>query len=180
MCDPRDISRRSTRLAGYDYASNGAYVVTLCSASRRPLFGRILDGEMRASQIGAIVEREWRRTEQLRPGVSLDAFALMPNHLHAILVIDLPGNDQMNEKSVDFLVPSRSLSAIVSGIKAAVSSAAVKQGLHSIESLWQRGFYDRIIRSESELRRFREYIANNPLQWELDRYFEREVGGAAS
>lgn len=132
---------------------------------------------MHTSQIGAIVEREWRRTEELRPGVLLGAFVLMPNHLHGVLLIDLPGNDQMNEKSAGFLVPSRSVSAIVSGIKAAVSSVAVKQDLHGVESLWQRGFYDRIIRSETELLRFREYITNNPLQWELDRYFEQDVGG---
>jgi putative transposase len=179
MEDPRHASRRSIRLRGYDYASSGAYLVTVCSHGRLPIFGQIVEGEMRASAIGAIVEEEWNTTAQLRSGVLLDAFVLMPNHLHGIVILnlrdDLPGGDI--PRTGGLAVPSRGIGAIVSGFKAAVSSTVAKQELSVSRPVWQRGFHDRIIRDERELQQFREYIANNPLQWELDRYFEQGIGG---
>jgi putative transposase len=88
---PSDLpARRSTRLRGFDYASNAAYVVTLCTHHPRPLFGTVTNGQVHPSWLGTIVEREWQRTAQLRRGVLLDAFALLPNHLHGILSLNLP------------------------------------------------------------------------------------------
>lgn len=170
---PRSLpARRSTRLQGFDYASNAAYVVTLCTHHRRPLFGTIVDGRMHPSWLGAIVEREWQRTAQLRRGVLLDAFILMPNHLHGILILNLPEDEQSDrtERVGRFVAPSVGLGAIVRGFKSAVT-AAVRKRQADLGQVWQRGYYDRIIRDEAELERFRRYIADNPKQWELDRYF---------
>jgi len=98
--------------------------------------------------------REWKRAEELRRGVLLDAFVLMPNHLHGIITLnfadDLVGGDE--QKSA-FAGPSPGIGAIVAGYKAAVSAAAAKQVPSMVGSVWQRGFHDRIIRSEAELRR---------------------------
>lgn len=172
-----DLSaRRSTRLRGFDYSSNAAYVVTICSHDRRPLFGTITDGEMLPSLLGRIVEREWQKTAEMRRGVLLDAFVLMPNHLHGIIILNLPEDRPGGKERVgQFVAPSVGLEAIVRGVKSAVTAAARKE-LSWTEQVWQRGYHDRIIRSEAELERFRQYNAHNPQQWELDRYFEREAG----
>ena len=164
-------ARRSTRLQGFDYASNAAYVVTLCTYQRRPLFGTIIDGQLHPSWLGQIVEREWQRTAQLRQGVLLDAFVLMPNHLHGILILNLPEDGPNGKERVGrFVTPSVGLGAIVRGVKSAVTAAARKER-SGVGPVWQRGCYDRIIRNEAELERFRQYIVDNSQQWELDRYF---------
>jgi putative transposase len=169
-------ARRSTRLSGFDYSSDAAYVVTLCTHNRRPLLGAIVDGEMRRSWIGAIAEREWCKTPAMRRGVMLDEFILMPNHLHGIIILNLPadgprGREIETSGVRSFQAPSVGLEAIMRGFKSAVTSAVRKERPGMALQVWQRGYYDRIIRDERELERFRQYIACNLLQWELDRYF---------
>lgn len=169
-------ARRSTRLRGFDYASNHAYVVTICTYHRRPLFGTIVDGQLQPSWLGRIVEREWQRTVELRRGVLLDAFVLMPNHLHGIVILDLAEDGPRGKGRVgEFVAPSVGLGAIVRGFKSAVTALARREQ-PGMGQVWQRGFHDRIIRSEAELERFRRYMADNPQQWELDRYWERQEG----
>jgi putative transposase len=155
------------------------YLVTVCSHGRLPIFGQIVEGKMRASAIGAIVEEEWNRTAQLRFGVLLDAFVLMPNHLHGIVILNLADDLAAGDipRTRGLAAPSRGIGAIMSGFKAAVSSAIANQELGVSGPVWQRGFHDRSIRDERELQQVREYIANNALQWELDGYFEQEIGG---
>ena len=80
-------TRRSFRLANYDYAMCGAYFVTLCAHQRRPVFGRVLAGEMHLNIYGEMVRDEWLRTAEVRSNVVLDELIVMPDHLHAILLI---------------------------------------------------------------------------------------------
>jgi REP element-mobilizing transposase RayT len=173
----KSLHRRSTRLAGYDYGSNGAYFLTICSHKRRLLFGQIVNGRLEASGIGAIVEQEWNRTSTVRRGILLDSFVLMPNHLHAILVLNARNDDgKENRKRIgSFEAPASEVGSIVRGFKAAATSAAAKQTLELVGTVWQRGYHDRIVRSEEELTWSREYIANNPLRWELDQLFEQDA-----
>jgi putative transposase len=88
MADPRAHQRRSIRLKGYDYAQPGAYFVTICTANRQPILGEIVNGAMRLSAAGRIVEQEWRRLVRHFPNIRLDAYVIMPNHLHGIIVIN--------------------------------------------------------------------------------------------
>jgi putative transposase len=81
-------SRRSIRLKDYDYSSAGMYVVTICTAGRQPLFGRVVGDAVELSAIGRIVDEEWRRTPALRSNVDLDAYVIMPNHIHGIIAIN--------------------------------------------------------------------------------------------
>jgi REP element-mobilizing transposase RayT len=173
----KSLHRRSTRLAGYDYGSNGAYFLTICSHERRPLFCQILNGRLEASGIGAIVEQAWNRTATVRRGILLDSLVLMPNHLHAILVLNARNDDgKENKKRIgSFEAPASEVGSIVRGFKAAVTSAVVKQTPGLGGTVWQRGYHDRIVRSEEELEWFREYIANNPLKRELDQLFEQDA-----
>ncbi|HOK89274.1 MAG TPA: transposase, partial [Candidatus Hydrogenedentes bacterium] len=78
--------RRSIRLQGYDYTQPGAYFITICTANRKCLFGEVVDCQMRLNETGRIVRDEWLQTAALRPGVVLDAFVVMPNHVHGIIV----------------------------------------------------------------------------------------------
>jgi REP element-mobilizing transposase RayT len=88
--------RRSIRLRGYDYTQAGAYFVTICTQDRACLFGEIIDGQMRLNAPGQIVHDEWLRTGALRPNVELDAFVVMPNHFHGIIVLDPDCRDTLD------------------------------------------------------------------------------------
>jgi len=83
----RPGGRRSIRLRGYDCTKPGAYFLTICTADRAPLFGEVFDGDMRLNGLGQIIENEWLRSETIRPEIVLDAFVVMPNHLHGIVFI---------------------------------------------------------------------------------------------
>jgi REP element-mobilizing transposase RayT len=162
--------RRSVRMRGFDYSKEGAYFVTICAAHRRCLFGDVDAGRMVPSLLGRIVEREWHRSAAMRPGLQLDAFTLMPNHMHGIVFI---GGGTLAERTWD--APSRrggtrpgSLSSFVQGFKAATSSCAAREGVSPGGSVWQRGFYDHMIRTERTLSIVRRYIAMNPRLWKRD------------
>jgi len=146
----------------------GAYFVTLVSKDRQPIFGQVIGEEIMLSPIGQIVSQEWRRTPDMRPNVSLEEFIVMPDHFHAILFIheqssatskSLDGNSLGAHRSAPQQGLRRqpnSLSSIMAGFKSKASQRAGR-------TLWQRNYYDRIIRDEAELNRIREYILYNPL-----------------
>jgi REP element-mobilizing transposase RayT len=90
--NPQIHHRRSIRLKGYDYASEGIYFVTICTLDKKCLFGEVIDGEMRLNELGKIVRDEWMRTPEIRPDVALDRMVVMPNHLHGIVLIQRKRN----------------------------------------------------------------------------------------
>src|SRR5699024_8478906 len=90
--DPKKHNRRSTRLKGYDYSSAGLYFVTICLQNRECIFGDITDGNMQLNEWGEIARRNWMNTESIRANVKLDAFVIMPNHVHGIIQI-IDSND---------------------------------------------------------------------------------------
>jgi len=122
--------------------------VTVCAFGRRFLFGAVMQDEMRLSPLGEVVRREWTAIATRWGGVELDAFAVMPNHLHGIVALTGAGR-------------APPLQTIIGSFKAGVSRRA---GC----SVWQRSFYDRVIRDDEELRALREYVEENPLRWALD------------
>lgn len=104
--DPDKHHRRSIRLHGYDYAQAGAYFVTICTQNRECLFGDIEDGEMRLNDYGRVVEEEWLRTATIRREVELDAFIVMPNHVHGIIVINAERRSQANVGATRRVAPT--------------------------------------------------------------------------
>ena len=137
----------------------GAYFVTLVAKGREPLFGELMGEEIRLNDTGKIVIDEWLRTGQLRPEISLDEFVVMPDHFHAILFLhEAPaiGEPLGAHRGAPLRRQPRSLGAIMAGFKSKCSQRAK-------ESLWQRNYYDRIIRNEEEFNQTREYILYNPL-----------------
>ena len=166
--------RRSIRLRGYDYSQAGAYFVTICAYNKAYIFGDIGDGEMRLNALGALAYREWLRTADVRNEIELDAFTVMPNHLHGIILIlqsenlerspPLEGVGRRQSPTLE----SGSLGAIVGQFKSTVTRRARVQNLISNSPLWQRNFYEHVIRNEESLNDIRKYIAFNPARWQED------------
>lgn len=148
-------TRKSIRLPGFDYSQVGAYFVTVCSERRQCLFGEISDFRMEANAVGLLVTACWARLSDDYPFVTPDTWILMPNHLHGILWL---GNDNLFKKP---------LSQIVAAFKA-TSTSSLRKVLGKNIKLWQRGFYEHIIRNDDDLLRIRNYIDGNPIRWALD------------
>ena len=140
------LHRRSIRLREFDYAGAGAYFVTICTIQRTCLFGEIVEGEMRLSSLGLLVEEIWRETPLLRPNITLDAFVVMPNHLHGIIVI----GDETTQEGIGSRLrsPAQTLGATLRGFKAAATKRARRP-------LWQCNYYEHIIRDDRSLERIR-------------------------
>lgn len=160
--------RRSIRLRDYDYARNGAYFVTICSNQRHCLFGEIESGSIRLSPIGEAVDAAWYELPQHTPELLLDAWVVMPNHVHGILV--LPGS--VTNRSLATATPRGpnpcSLGAVIGGFKSAVGRAVNAANLSPVRPIWQRNFFERVIRDDRELDATRRYIEMNPNHWESD------------
>ncbi len=163
--------RRSVRLKGYDYSDPGAYYVTICAWNRECIFGEIIDGEMKLNEFGKVVQREWLCSSKIRHEIELDEFVVMPNHFHGIVFIN--GNDNAahdvgaNGRSPLRMQP-RSLSSLIAGYKSAVTKSINILRNTPGFPVWQKNYFERVIRNEKELLRIREYIHNNPVQWDLD------------
>ena len=154
--------RRSIRLPSYDYAQASAYYITLCASQRAYLFGRITAGRMALSDLGRAAEQEWLQTPQIRPNVSLDAFVFMPDHFHAVVVI----TERAEVAAASgFRSPSQTLGAIVRGFKAVVTRRATTLSGTTGVVVWQRNYYEHIVRDDADLERIRRYIAANPMRW---------------
>ena len=179
--NPEIHHRRSIRLKSYDYTIPGAYFVTICTYQRMHIFGEVVDGEMILNEAGKIARDAWFKTVELRPYVKLheDEFVIMPNHAHGIIWIDgenvatLHGNTQQlraeQRSTPTKTVAPGSLGAIIRGYKSAVTYAINGAENQRGAVLWQRNYYDHIIRNEREFNNIRWYIFNNPRNWELDR-----------
>jgi len=173
MAVQRDSDRRrSIRLREYDYASPGAYFVTLCTHGGEALFGQVVDGEMVLNECGRVIEEEWHSTARLRPYVRLDAYVIMPNHFHGILWIDHTGRGMARHAPTrEFGKPvAASLPTLVGAFKSAVTRRINQvRGTPGVQ-VWQRNYWEHVIRTDRALNAIRRYIADNPARWTLDRY----------
>jgi REP element-mobilizing transposase RayT len=173
-------NRRSIRLTGYDYTQPGAYFVTICTQDRACLSGEVVDGVMVLNAIGQIVDDEWRLSATLRNEIELDECVVMPNHVHGIVVIDTTRRGDRpvapTTHGVTCGPKPRSLGAFIAGFKSTVTKRINEMRNTPGVSVWQRNYYEHIIRNDESLNSIREYIINNPLQWELDRENPNIVG----
>jgi len=172
--------RRSIRLKDYDYSSNGAYFVTMVTWRRDMLFGEIIDGNMRLNDFGAIADECWRDVPEHFPNVDLGAYVIMPNHVHGVVVINDMGDRRGTIYRAGATQPDKgkgaamlrpnvkpgSLGAIIRSYKSAVSYRIHKE--LNATGIWQRNYYEHIIRDEKDLQRITDYIEMNPLRWNDD------------
>lgn len=199
--DPKKHHRRSIRLRGYDYSQPGGYFVTICTQDHACLFGDVTGGQMQLNAAGQMVLAEWTALAERFPTIQLDAFVVMPNHVHGVILIvarppvgaglvparNVPngigpipeiGHPQgvplRNDPTRLMAAPVFSLADIVRVFKSR-TTVAYKQGIERFDGatfcgrLWQRNYFEHIIRNDNDMDRIREYIATNPLRWDCDR-----------
>ena len=199
--NPQIHNRRSMRLKGYDYSQPGLYFITICCQDKICRFGKIENDEMILNEFGKIAHDEWEKTPQIRPNVQLGEFVIMPNHIHGIIHLDnrrgvlqtppdlqtphdmqmpqdLQTSHDMNILNADVHMgvcktpihsPSQTVGAIVRGFKSSVTKQWVAMGFTG--KLWQRNYYEHIIRNEQSYHAISQYILNNPLKWNNDTFF---------
>ena len=179
----------SARASFWDYRCRAEYFVTICTYNQFSYFGEIKNREMILSEIGKVVHTEWLKTFEMRPDMNLymGEFVIMPNHFHAIIGI---GENKYNEEqyvmnhsdasrdamhcvSIDnaknqFGPQSKNLSSIIRGFKSGVTKNA---RIIDQDFAWQTRFYDHIIRNDKSYNNIMEYIAENPLNWEKDKFY---------
>ena len=176
--------RRSPRLRKYDYSLSGAYFITIVTQNRSRLFGHIDAGHMKLNPAGEMVNQKLESLSSRFPTVNTDTFIIMPDHVHGILIINNPAYPRHRDdtKSRTILnVPNITkppkipkLGDIISAFKSKTTVEYIR-GVHQHgwppfrQRLWQRSYYDRIIRNQRELMLARRYIEENPLKWHLDR-----------
>ena len=163
--------RRSIRLQGYDYSQAGAYFVTICTQNRQCLFGNIVDGEMVLNEYGSVIRTCWVEIPVHFSETKLDLFVVMPNHVHGIVWLNGRGTAcRAPTTGEQFGKPvSGSLPAMIRSFKSAVTKQINEMCNTPGAKLWQRNYYEHIIRNNNELNRIREYITHNPARWDMDR-----------
>jgi len=163
-------NRKSIRLKGYDYSQNGVYFITVCTHQRECMFGKIVDEKLDLNECGRIVESCWNEIPMHFSNVELDAYVVMPNHLHGIITIVGAGSSR---PLIVFGRENRAptLGKIVAYFKYATTKHINELQKTGIRKCWQRNYYEHIIRSEQSLEKIREYICNNPYHWKDDELF---------
>lgn len=178
----------SARLSKWDYSSNAAYFLTICTASRQHYFGEIINSELQLSKIGQYAAACWINIPDHFPYFYLDAYIVMPNHVHGIILIEKPylverrhalslqhSNNTATEKSESQTPHFRfrnqgknTISAMVGSFKSAVTKLCNE---NKLPFGWQSRFHDHIIRYKHEFYQIRNYIINNPAKWKQDRFY---------
>ena len=192
--DPDTDHRRSIRLKQYDYSQAGAYFVTICTQNRQCLLGGITNGTMVNNPPGDMIATIWHEIPIYYPGIGIDAFQIMPNHIHGIIIVGAPPRGCPNPLACPDFNSSKgqpqgvasergqargpaptvglSLPDIVHRFKTMTTKKytdGVNNGWQAFnKKLWQRNYYEHVVRDDEDLNRIREYISNNPLRWADD------------
>lgn len=183
--DPDKHHRRSIRLKNHYYASAGIYFVTVCVQNRKPLFGTVVDDTIELNEAGQMVQSGWKSLSVRFPGIEMDEFVVMPNHFHGILVIHEIGfaggdwaslvgastpNDPVGEPPAGTSDTRPALGEMIGAFKSITTHQYI-QGVRQIDwpsfdgRLWQRNYWEHIIRNNESLAEIRRYIQTNPLSW---------------
>ena len=215
--NPNIHHRRSIRLKGYDYAQAGLYFITICCQDRVCRFGNVVNGEMVLNEFGTVAYNEWGKLPERFPNFELDAFQIMPNHMHGIILLndapvgagftpapndvnaqnDVQRNDdiragagftpapndvnaqndvQRNDDIRAGASPAPTVSDIVGAYKSLVANGCLdiyKSKNETMGKLWQRNYYEHIIRNEQSYQTISEYIINNPAKWADDKFYTK-------
>jgi putative transposase len=173
--DPELHRRRSIRLQGYDYASRGAYFITICTQGGACLLGEIVGAEMQLNAWGHLIDQCWRAIPDHFPQVELDAFTIMPNHVHGVFVIvggaegdaciapTVSGTE--NAPHASTTLRRGSVGVIVGSFKSACTRQINALPGSSGVGVWQRGYWEHVIRNEASLQQIRDYIDGNAARW---------------
>ena len=174
--NPDKHHHRTIRLCGYDYAQEGLYFVTVCCRDRACLFGEIVDGEMILNPAGRMVEKCWLDIPKHFPHAVLHDYIIMPNHVHGIIELTdvVAGATNVRAKNfspLQFRSPSKTIGSIVRGFKIGVTKW-MRQNTDTFP-VWQRNYYEHIIRNAKSYENIAEYIITNPAHWQDDNLYIR-------
>ena len=167
--DPQKHHRRSIRLHGYDYSQSGAYFFTIVTQGKACLFGEIKDGKVLLNEAGKVILSWWYELPKKFPNIKLDTFIVMPNHFHGIIIID-DLHVCSNEGDTD---KKPTLGTVIQWFKTMSTNEYIR-GVKNLgwqpfdRRLWQRNYYEHIVRNEQDWERIHNYIESNPLNWEDD------------
>jgi putative transposase len=172
--NPAIHHNRSIRLQGYDYSKDGLYFITICLQNRLHLFGDVVDGNMVFTDAGSIAIQCWMDIPKHFPNTILHQYIIMPNHVHGIIQILNNASDNITNKINLFqkIIP-RSIGSIVRGFKIGVTKWFRNKFPNEFpreRKIWQRNYYEHIIRNEKSFERISNYISNNPMNWKNDKY----------
>lgn len=174
--------RKHIRLPEYDYSQNNAYFITICTFDKKNIFGRVTNGKMYLNEAGKIALNEIEQTTLLRTGIKIEHSIVMPNHVHMIIELCSPVGTRraVSERIEEFGKPTvQSIPTIVRAYKSAVTKKVHEMNGHGTpcpyERVWQTRYYDHVIRNRDDYRQIAEYIIYNPVKWENDRLFTRDV-----
>lgn len=185
-------NRKSSRLKNWDYGSDAAYFITICTQNREHFFGEIQNEKMHVSPAGAIAYVLWYEIKNHAQNIELGEFVVMPNHIHGILILDgndgitndgggdvddggggdvarnVPTTNEKNERMAAIAPKPNTVSTIIRSYKSAVTKYCNRLGL---PFAWQSRFHDHIIRDEKSFHQISEYIKNNPANWKEDKFY---------
>ena len=176
--NPEKHHRRSIRIKNYDYSKNGYYFITICSKDRECIFGNLNVGALLAcaqnmielSNAGKILDKHWNNIPNQFENVILDEYIIMPNHIHGIIIID---KDRAHDKDRAQASSAPTIGKIMRSFKSKSAMEYLKHiqnnDFNLSRKIWQRNYYEHIIRDDNELEKIREYIVNNPYKWDEDK-----------
>jgi len=164
--------RKSIRVKGYDYSQMGGYDVTVCTHAHKCVFGNVKNGEMVLNDAGKMIDKWWQKIPDKYNTVEIDEYRVMPNHFHGI--IKFVGADACARLSAP------TVGTVIQWFKTMstneyIRNVKTEKWLPFDKRLWQRNYYEHIIRNESDLTRVQEYIVNNPAKWEDDEYYIESI-----
>jgi len=154
--------RKSLRLKNYDYSTTGYYFITILTDDRKNLFGSIKNEKIVLNDLGLIANNTWLSIPQHFSNITLDEYVIMPNHMHGIFLYSTDEEHKCEDKKI-----AKSIGTFLQSYKATVTRESRSNRLR--QNVWQRNYYEHVIRNEDELSKTREYIKYNPLKWDLDR-----------
>ena len=178
--NPNIHRRKSIRLQGYDYSQAGLYFITICTNNRDCLFGQINDSKMILNYGGQVAEKCWSEIPLHFPNVVLHEYIIMPNHLHGMIQLspinahDTVGVENFqplhNEKQNQFqkIIP-HSIGSSVRGYKIGITKWFRENT--DVHNIWQRNYYEHIIRNQESYEKISGYIISNPEQWQKDKFY---------
>jgi REP element-mobilizing transposase RayT len=167
--------RRSIRIQGFDYTQPGSYFITICTWHKSLIFGEINQGIVVLSKLGEIARKEIERLPYRFSNIAIDAFVIMPNHIHILITISADAIARIHSSNEAFEQPvSGSIPTIVRSYKAAVTQRILAMRDAPVSEVWHHNYYEHVVRNEDEREKIFLYIIANPAQWNSDE--ENPVG----
>ncbi len=173
--------RRSIRLKGYDYSQAGLYFITICTQNRLCLFGEIENGGMQINDAGIMIEHQWQELIYRFDNIKLHEFIVMPNHFHGIIeFVGVPLVGTQNVEQPSTMGQPQGIAPTVGDMVGAFKSLTTNEYIRGVKNndwsrfnkkLWQRNYYEHIIRDEKSCYQILEYVQTNPLKWQDDKYY---------